>query len=511
MLIVLIGGATLLATRLIIVPLRSPMGRSQMANLVERRYPHLASSLISAVQFSMGQVGAAESNSREMVRAVVAGAGARATGLDFDAVLDSKRQQQACHALLAVGALITLGVFLPQQLRVGVQRNLLLSNVEWPRRTKLIVNSDAGEIIAARGDDVEIEASAEGVQPRSVEIFYTTADGEQARESMFTVGSAGDYRYRFTVKAVEQDFAFYLEGGDDRTKLIQVRLVDRPQVVAATITVTPPAYSGLKEFKLGEGQRATEALPGSRIRLAVTTNKPVASATLMSGTERIVTAAIDEYECAAEFDVQKSTTLHFALEDETGLANRRPVRFSVRARKDDAPRVRLILPGVGDMVTPEAVLPMEISVRDTYGIADVMLRYQLLREGEKERFIDLPTFDAGSKSFFSTVNWPLSAAAAQPGDRLSIQAEAGDYDDVSGPNQARSAEHTIRVVTRDELLAELARREQEYRQSFERILDNQEQVRGRLLSVQSSVDADSSSTIAALADLERRNAALPRR
>ena len=60
---------------------------------------------------------------------------------------------------------------------------------------------------------------------------------------------------------------------------------------------------------------------------------------------------------------------------------------------------------------------------------------------------------------------------------------AKDFDDVSGPNEAQSAPITFRIVTTDELLLELARREQEYRQEFERVVNQQERLRGQLLTV----------------------------
>ena len=62
-------------------------------------------------------------------------------------------------------------------------------------------------------------------------------------------------------------------------------------------------------------------------------------------------------------------------------------------------------------------------------------------------------------------------------------ARASDFDTVSGPHITQTPETTLRVVTREELLAELGRREQEYRMDFERLIDAQEQLRGKLLSV----------------------------
>ncbi|MGB0716441.1 MAG: hypothetical protein ACPGXK_11210 [Phycisphaerae bacterium] len=493
-LLVLIGSTGWVMLRRLVSPLGVPMGRSQMANLIERKYPQLSSSLISAVRFAQGEMGAEASNSRELVKLVIDDAAARAGKLDFNQVLDSLAARRAAAGAFGIGILVAATAFvMPESFRIGVARNLLLQDVEWPRRTTLILEVDGNEMRAARGDDVVIEALAEGVQPRSVDIYYQTESGDSARESMVTVGSAGAYRYRFTIKAVEEEFTFYLRGGDHRTERVQVRLVDRPHLASSTIQVTPPAYAGLPSMTLGDGERATRTLKGSTVRIDATFNKPLATATLRSGNQEIAEAVVTEDRATVEFTIGKTRTYHFSLVDNDALENRQPERFSIRAMKDDPPRVKLLLPGVGDMITTDAVLPLELSLDDQYGLARAELTYQLLREDAEAKAIDLVGFEIGSKSYLSTIPWPVSQALVEAGDRITMTANAADADDVSGPNEAQSVEHILRVVTRDEFLADIARREQEYRQAFERLLESQEQLRGELLSVRSELEASADS------------------
>ena len=88
---------------------------------------------------------------------------------------------------------------------------------------------------------------------------------------------------------------------------------------------------------------------------------------------------------------------------------------------------------------------------------------------------------------------------------MALHARAADADDVSGPNEAQSVEHILRVVTRDEFLADIARREQEYRQSFERLLENQEQLRGQMLTLRSESESGTVDGLpSTLTSLERR-------
>ena len=60
LLVLIISGASWLLWRRVVAPMRLRMGLAEAARLVERKYPRLASVLISAVRFSAGEVGPAE-------------------------------------------------------------------------------------------------------------------------------------------------------------------------------------------------------------------------------------------------------------------------------------------------------------------------------------------------------------------------------------------------------------------------------------------------------------------
>jgi hypothetical protein len=155
----------------------------------------------------------------------------------------------------------------------------------------------------------------------------------------------------------------------------------------------------------------------------------------------------------------------------------------VRVLKDDAPRVRLKVLGVSDAITPQALLPIEMTFSDTYGLSAAEMVYTVAREGYEPEGLELLGFRAGMTQFETKLNWPVSPLGLVPGDRLTLYALGRDFDDVSGPNEGRSSTATYRVLSTEELLAELARREQEFRQEFERAIEQEEDLRNQLLSL----------------------------
>lgn len=502
-LVVVLAGVVI--WRRILVPLMMKIDSADVAKLIERKFPQLSSVLISAVRFAAGQVGPREVNSPELMSTVVERAPQAVLPFDFGRVL---APESVRRSVLVLGGAILLAAIAalasPDKARLWFARNVLLHNTPWPKYTHLILDLPNNELVGARGDDLIITARHEGRTPDEVEIYYTTATGEAGRQTMSAVGREDALQFRFIFKNAREEFTFYLTGGDDTTDEYRVRLLDRPRVESAEILVTPPAYTLLQPFKAGGQERAVQALPGSDIVITIVPNKPLQSATLMKGETQLVTARGHET-YFANFKADATATYHFDLLDTDGLEDKNPARFSVRLLKDDPPQSRLRAPGVGEMITPEAILPLEMNASDAYGLATVELRYTLTRESTQEGLIGLSAFTPRMTAFVESLTWPVSSIAPLPGDRLSIRGHASDFDDVSGPKTTDTTEITMRVVTADELQTELARREHEFRMDFERLIDAQEQLRGKLLSLMDTQRGmPSAEFLTAASSLERR-------
>jgi hypothetical protein len=475
------------AWRWIVRPLRLPLAPADVAHLVERRYPELATTLVSAVRFSQGEIGPEATHSRELASLVVEQAAHRTASIDFDTLVRPGRARKFVAALAATLLFtVVLTAWASATVELWFLRDVLLLERAWPQRTMLRVAAER-EITAARGDDLEVRAHAEGVVPRLVEIVFRTAGGRSGRERMIQVGEQG---FRHTFREVTEPFVFYLEGGDDRTDTYRVVLAERPRVEAMTLEVTPPSYVGQEPYRLGEGQRSMAVLRGSRVSVSFRTNKPVVRAALMSGRDEFGEGEPFEDGYRLSFPPAETRTYEIALRDAGGLEDRQPTRFSIRVVADAPPRTRLRIPGVGDVVVPEAVLPLEVEFDDTYGLATAELICEVSREGFGRHSISLEEFRPGMTTYSTSLHWPVAEVGAAPPERIALYVRATDFDNVSGPNTGQSTEITVRVVLAEELRAELARREQEARAQLERVVEAQEAVRRDLLTVMDRLAAE---------------------
>ncbi|GJM24688.1 MAG: hypothetical protein DHS20C16_11030 [Phycisphaerae bacterium] len=475
--------------RKLIQPQRLKFDERDIARIIEGRFPQLDSILISAVDFDSGHVGPAASNSPQLAESVVTQAVEATKGIAFEDIIRPKPARQGTMKVLAV---MVVGVVLfaaaPQTMGIWLDRNILLRNVNWPKRTTIVVDAPDDRIITgAIGDDLEIRASipAGSVVPRNVEIVFETKSGKSGRETMTGVGQR---EFRYTFGRAKEEVRFFLTGGDDTTEWFETRLTKRPTIDEATLSVEPPAYTGIAPYTLPSGQRACEIYSGSVVSIRAITSKPLASARLMNGTEVLGELETQDQTITASVTPTESQTLHFDMTDLDGLSNVRPMRFSIRLLKDNPPQVKLSFAHVGNMATLAAKIPVEIEMTDDLGLGTADLLYRIDNPDAAQQSVELSDFNPRSKQYASQFDWPVKSTKAAIGEQVAVYAKAQDLNSVSGPGVGESTTITFRVVTKDEFLAELNRREQEFRRQFERAVDNQERLRRRLLTVLSHMD-----------------------
>lgn len=488
----------------VVRPLRVPVGLEQLAVLVERSHPQLHSLLVTAVDFLNRPVGPTASPA--MVEQVIRQATHDASRVSFGSVLGHQRaRRRATVSVCCIGAVAALSLTAGDTMGLWLRRNVLLQNLNWPQRNRLTVeNLVDGKLVVPRNEDLTVSAAVDpGYEPpRQVFIEIENAAGVRTREQMPAV-SRQDVRFTHTFERIAQSQRCRISGGDALTDWFDIEVVDRPQIRNAVIEVAPPAYTRMEPYELRAGQTVAEVLPGSEVRFRIEANKPLVRAVLMRE-ETNREAELGEAQSRdgitfhSAITPTTTSTYQFALLDTLGLTDRServvPVRFSIRLIADKPPVVKMRIKDAGDMITRDAILPVEGTFADQYGLASAGVGFEVTRDGTapEPRVDPVPGFEPGTKSFAHTLDWLAADHGLAEGDRLSLFCEAADFDDVSGPNVGRSSPLFLRVVSHEELLAELSRREQEHRRDFERLLRQQEELLSEMLASARPDDADES-------------------
>lgn len=471
------------------------------ALLVERSYPRLQDRLMTVVELD----GSESELGDQMLQVTRAGLVPQLAEIQLDPIFNFDPLRRAVLAMSVIVAMvIVLFGFAPKITFIASKRLFALSTELYPRETQLdAFEFTQGQAIAARGSDfiVRVRATAKGETPppRSCAISYRTQDGQRGRVNMSRVGSVRDgfQQYVFDgnpFRGLLDDLEFDVFGGDAHLRDLKIKVVDSPSVTDIQLQCEFPAYTRL--VPRTESYRPGIQLPyGSRVLFLFKANKLLQSAEIV---EQSTAESADESEQIRTPEVHQDTIRYpverldgivrfeLNLKDTDGLASRRSQVVHVEPRADDPPKIDAWITGIGTAITSDAILPIQGTVQDDYGVAETWVDLQVAdqnplkspaivsAEGALDHRVDLRAMRQNEQS-------PLQVPE---GVRLSVQAKALDeYALGNAPQIGEGDRFELEVVSPEKLLAMLEGRELSLRQRFEQIIQELKQSRDSLAQV----------------------------
>ncbi len=482
---------------------------NDIAAILERRHPDYADRLVSAVAFATGEGTNPKRNSPALVRALLDQSAAQFKSLPTKDVL--RHDRYARHLLLglaAIAATATAFIAAPDTLATYIQRNWLLGDVPWPASTRIVPEGFRnGHLRWPVGDELTLVAKALDEPPPALRAEFRLPSGDRTIRKMDRRGSDQFILdYGPLTQAMQVRFLIWKLGVDEHTRWYDIDAVHRPSLRSLRVEVSPPAYSDRPPYVLAQGQSGADIIRGSAVRIEAEMSKPVTTAVLRarSDVRRVADAAIEGgTQVSANFVPDRNGTYFFDVADESGLEDRAPVTCTFKLLTDTPPKVRFTLPGTSERVVPNAVLNLSVDCEDNLGLRSVALHHVPLRAANAtaeptSSAEPLPGLTSKQLRYTLRRDWPLLPLTLEPGDQLTLVVRATDYQppveingaaDGTAPvtaNLGESLAYTLRVVTPEELLTELGRREHEWRREFEQIIKAQEQINRRTMDLRDS-------------------------
>lgn len=468
-----LGLAAVLLARRVAYPLFVRISDDDLALFVEREYPELNDRLISAVQLAREPLDPdGGRTSPELVQALVAEAEEVSRGIDFGRVLVRRHVWRVAAPAAAVTAVLAgLAFWNPQGLASTYARRMAGLDVKWPRRTQLRVLDFADRRrVWPRGEDLPVAVAYSGVRPKKVTLRYRFRTGETGQERM--VPLAGD-RFQFLFTRVPGPFEFVVEGGDDVTEPHVVETVTPPSIAALRLYHEHPPYTRRPDTPADRPETSGNVVApiGTRVRFEAEADEDLRSARLSvgprgketvtelpvgpdaAGRPRAFSGSFVVSEPAGEY------ALH--LEARNGLSNRDPIRYTIRGVEDRPPEIVVREPVGDEFVTEVCERPLEIEVRDDYGVARIVLRTAVAAQGRaRDESVTVFTREQNSRDYGeplirSQAVLDVGRLKLQTGDHVEIQFQAEDTREPAPPNARQSRVYRLSVVSMATLEKEL--------------------------------------------------------
>jgi hypothetical protein len=472
--------------RMIVRRVFVPLSDANMAMLIERRFPALQESLLTAVELD-GREFADEPWLTALLDRTAALAAKRMREVELSRIFDPGPLRRAvCAALLLAASAAALAALEPASLGIWWRRVVCFSGEIWPRRTRLSIEGfQHGRIKVARGSDVDILVRADTRMPsvpQVVQVRYRIEGGVAGRASMNRLGNANPalerfQEYSYTFRNVLTPIALDVFGGDDSKRDLRIEVVDSPALVKMSLDCRFPAYTRFAPRQVPVSG-AMQLPEGTQVTIRARANKDLVRVAIES--------ALDEQPGPPELlDLSKSgdrrnfqytiarldkdKTLLFTLLDDDGIRSREPVRLSLAAIVDEPPRLAVQLQGIGTAVTPKARLPVAGRVTDDYGLARLWYEYGVDRQPPAVRPIALAQDGLTDLALSDALD--LRELKLEAGHKFQLVLKAADAHNLGkGPNIGVGERWQLDLVTPEQLRALLESRELVLRQRFEAII-----------------------------------------
>ncbi len=545
------AGVLAVAYRSLFRPLERKPNDDALLLHVERRHRQFEQSVISGWQFAHDQGWRQEGVSPDLVAATIAEGEHHAQASDFTDILDRPRFARNA-AILAAGligwGLVAWGVSRTDLLRTWFDRNVLLGDSQWPQATYLEIEGVVnGELLVDRGANLELNVLvAERSRVRDVEVEVEfESDGKRTRQETRPTGRMDGRQRQLVLHNVAGEFQLRAVGGDAITEWVQVRLVEPLDLSELVLTAQLPEYVGGTRPLTGGGPHTL--LAGSTVEVQATANLPIERMQLRYGPTTVPAApaapttapaipppadgeasvppppAGPQLAAGDLIPFRQVDPTHYAmvlgdsgqgaalcsgkytieLLDATGRRNLRPLAFELMVVPDKPPQIAATLSGISGLVVPRALLPLSFKARDQFGLTQAAVAYQWrtndeaneLKSGELAAWqlspADLQFAEADQEfNFAAESRLDLQPLGLPTGIVLRFHVTARDNQPGEHAGQGQSREFLLRVVTEEELRADLLRREVEQRALFQTNRDNQLQLMTELRALAAAVAAE---------------------
>ncbi len=437
------SGVLLIAgLKILLLAARTPIAEDRLAAEIESAAGDLDQVLITAIQLTREDNPRRGLYSPVLLARTVREAEERMGRIEPGALL-SRRKAGRAFALLAltITPLLVAASLRPDLAKTYVNRNILLSQIDWPRTYFLkIVEPQSTNQLLAVGDSLTVLAVRErggGARAR-IEAYFRGADGDETREELSLERRGDDNRRVF--RNVSRDFRFRIHCGDFTSSWYSVVVRSRPRIEEISLAFDYPDYTGLDQSGAPRGIEGGHCkVPfGTVVSFRARTSIPVRTADLIESRRAGDGEALSEVSVpiegrtalAGSFIAEENAFYHFRLTSEDGFENPNPIRYRIAVISDQAPSVQTIEPGRNRELSTNAELTLKVHIEDDYGIENA--RIVFFPEGAEDALADplkeipIPGIIAGSRSAEPIHTIEFSNWALEPGIRLEYRVEATD-------------------------------------------------------------------------------------
>ncbi|MCL4305702.1 hypothetical protein KJZ99_07285 [bacterium] len=398
-------------------------------------------------------------------------------------------RRSARYALFTSVAAIAMLIVFGRPLMSAAER-VMNPDKDYSLPAAFTLTIEPGDVELVRGDSLKIVVKATGEYPNEVTITRQ----ERGRTADAPLGVGGENgEYTVTWSGLATTFDYWAYSGNVKTAKYTATIKELPAVRYLSVTLTPPAYTGLEAKTLEENVGDISAVIGTKAKVTVSATRPLSRAVLEffdlgenAATPRETLALVlDGSKASGEFTVSKSGTYHIHLTGSDGLESRDPIIYRINARPDEAPVITLLEPAQDLEIAADIKVAVVAGAADDYGFSRMNLRYyrtspwdqpgDIADENFEKLALDYRMLEPGR--CIAETAFDLTPLQLLPEDQVLMFVEVWDNDRISGPKRAKSETRLLRFPSMAEIFERQEQMEERRTITLEELLSESQDLR----------------------------------
>ncbi len=415
-----------------------------LSNVVQHGHRRLGDRLLGIVELAEEKQ-RPQNMSLALCRAAIRQVSADAAKFDFLEVVNSRPARLASIALAAGLVPVVLAFAVAPAAGWNALQRWAVPVAGIPRYTFITLENVPAQLVVPHGEPFELVAK---VTYRS---FWkpASASGRFELQSKLSApvknGSA-----KLTIPGQTQNGSLRVRLGD-ATHTIAVKPLHRPALKQLAANVALPAYLQYPATNQVVQNATLPVLEGSRVTLAGTATRPLASAEVtVDKTEPVSLLLSGEKFNSGSLKLDASSQATFDWRDEFGLKPIAPWLLALRPMKDGAPRVDLGDLGMEVSILETDVLPLRFSASDDFGVREGAVTSEIVASLDPTNTPAIAQFrksatGAQERRFTNTFMFSPTVMRIPADSVVEVKGLATDF--LPGREPAESVTHRINIVS----------------------------------------------------------------
>ncbi|MCE2809019.1 MAG: hypothetical protein LW850_01295, partial [Planctomycetaceae bacterium] len=364
-------------------------------------------------------------------------------------------------------------------------------------------------LLAPKGSSVRLRATAKDLLAEPYDkcaLHYRDRAGNRGRASMLSYSNSNPREFILDgppLEAINDNLWFSIVGGDARLSNLVLETVDAPLALSTDLDVYYPSYLqrstkttwGNERLEFRNGMRLPQ---GTQVGFWIRANKPIRKIDVMqvagtAGDDSTKQFTVELDKPSLEFALPATVLLgnlfvELRLWDNLGLCSTRVQQYVIAATADKVPEIDFVLEGISTAITENAKLPVRSKIKDDYDLNQAWVESRIDEQEIVKTELQVDAQGSGDLDIDLKAMKDSGLSTPSVGSVFSLMVGASDFFDVPPSADAPSIAHIGRstpiqlsVVTEDQFLILLDRREAAMRRRLEQIISELGQLRDLLI------------------------------